>query len=207
LTGSLSNQQVTLALARQHGQPSALAQGAQQAWQAVAQVRRSLLGQVTQHVADLVQHGVVGRQHLGVAAAILAEFLLGALQAAAQLQVFGVADRQEVGDRPLQEGQAVVAQAHVGDDLGIEQADRVAGDGVAEAGMELLGHRGPADHAARLADRDLQPGLGQVEGADQPVVPPADDHRVAGLGGGHGRSPRSVGRRLLYDRIIGKGKW
>ena len=44
--------------------------------------------------------------------------------------------------------------------------------------MEFLGHRRPADHAPPLEHRHLQPGAGQVEGADEAIVPPADDDDV-----------------------------
>ena len=166
-------------------QPAALAQGPQQAWQAVAQIGRGLLGQAAQHVADLVKHGVIGRQRFGVAIGELGEFGLGALQPAAQLQVAGLVDRQEVGDRPLDNAQAVAVQAHVGDHLRIEQADRVAGHRVAKAGMEFLGHRRAADHRPGLADRHLQARPGQIPGADQAVVATADDDRVPRLSTRH----------------------
>ena len=56
------------------------------------------------------------------------------------------------------------------DHLGLEQADRVAGDRIAEAGMELLGHRRAADDVAPLEHAHLEPGAGEVEGADEAVV-------------------------------------
>src|SRR5690606_42108262 len=55
----------------------------------------------------------------------------------------------------------------------------VAGRGVAESRMEFLSHRRPADHAAPLQHHDLQPALRQPPGADQPVVPAADDDDVS----------------------------
>ena len=69
-------------------------------------------------------------------------------------------------------------QLHVGDHLGIEQADRIAGDGVAEARVELLGDRRAADDAAPLQHPHLVAGPRQIEGADEAVVAAADDEGV-----------------------------
>jgi hypothetical protein len=44
--------------------------------------------------------------------------------------------------------------------------------------MELLGHRRAADHRAAFEHAYPQPGAGEVERADQPVVAAADDQRV-----------------------------
>src|SRR5258706_8129401 len=44
--------------------------------------------------------------------------------------------------------------------------------------MELLRHRRAADHVPTLEHRHLQPRPGQVEGADQAVVPPADQDHI-----------------------------
>ena len=52
----------------------------------------------------------------------------------------------------------------------------------AEAGHDLLGHRGAAEHVARLQDEGLQAGAGEVRRAHQPVVAAADDDRVVALG-------------------------
>ena len=110
---------------------------------------------------------------------------------------------------PLDDRQAVPRQVHVGDDLGVEQADRVAGDRVAEAGMELLGHRRAADDAAPLQHRDLQAGAGEIEGADEAVVAAADDDDVPLVHAGnveHGRSftpnsPRRGAARSLFRNL------
>ncbi len=82
----------------------------------------------------------------------------------------------------MDDPQALARQVHVGDHLGVQQRDRVAGDGVAEAGVELLGHRRAADDVAALQHRHLQSGAGEIEGADQPVVAAADDDDVALVG-------------------------
>src|SRR3546814_14538307 len=63
------------------------------------------------------------------------------------------------------------------DERRLEQADRVAGDRIAEAGMKLLGHRSAADDVARLDDPYLQTRLREIEGADEAVVAGTDDER------------------------------
>ena len=68
-------------------------------------------------------------------------------------------------------------QIHVVDHALVQQADRVAGNGVAKPGMKFLGHRGAADHAAALAHRNTHAGARQVEGADESVMAAADDDR------------------------------
>src|SRR3546814_4473274 len=71
----------------------------------------------------------------------------------------------------------MIGELHVGDDLRLEQADRVAGDRIAEAGMKLLGHRSAADDVARLDDPYLQTRFREIEGADEAVVAGTDDER------------------------------
>src|SRR5690606_2813363 len=98
---------------------------------------------------------------------------------AAEAKTAPVGQRQEVRIRPLDHAQAVPGQVQVGDDPGIEQADRVAGGGVAEARVELLGDRGTADDAPAFQHPRLQPGRGEVRRAYQAVVTTADDQDVA----------------------------
>ena len=44
--------------------------------------------------------------------------------------------------------------------------------------MEFLGHRRAADDVAAFEHADLQPRAREIEGADQAVMPAADDQRV-----------------------------
>ena len=75
----------------------------------------------------------------------------------------------------------MLRQLELADDLGAEQADDVARDAEPEAGEDLLGDRGAAEHVALLEDERLQAGPGEVGGADEPVVTAADDDRVVAL--------------------------
>ena len=47
--------------------------------------------------------------------------------------------------------------------------------------MEFLRHRRAADDMPALEHGDLQPGRGEIGGADQPVMPAADDDDVGAL--------------------------
>src|SRR3546814_12492800 len=85
-------------------------------------------------------------------------------------QITAVLLRQEVADRPLDHAIAMIGELHVGDDFGLEQADGVARDRVAEPRRELLGHRGAADDVARLEDADAQSRAREIKGADEAVV-------------------------------------
>ena len=67
---------------------------------------------------------------------------------------------------------------HVGDDFGLEQADGVACDRVAKAGVEFFGDGRAADDITALDDADFQPGAGQIEGADEAVVARTDNDRI-----------------------------
>jgi len=88
-------------------------------------------------------------------------------------------ERQQVGQGTLQDAQAVLGETQIGDDPRVEQADRVAGDRIAEARVELLGHRRAADDMAALQHGNRQTGPRQIAGACQAIVTAADDDGVA----------------------------
>ena len=69
-------------------------------------------------------------------------------------------------------------QAQVADDLGVQQADRVTRGGVAEAGVEFLGHGGAAQDGAALEYADPEAAFGEVAGAGEAVVAAADDDHI-----------------------------
>jgi hypothetical protein len=100
----------------------------------------------------------------------------------------------------------VLGEAHVGNDLRLEQADGVAGDRVAEARVELLGHRGAADHVAALEQAHLEPGAGEVERADRAVVAGADDEGVVLLGHITFRPAPSSSSRTCFGTHLSAGE-
>src|SRR6187401_2224749 len=69
-------------------------------------------------------------------------------------------------------------QSQVTDHLRMQQADGVAGGGVAEAGMEFLGDGRAAEDVAAFEQRDGQAFARQVGGTGQAVVAGADDGDV-----------------------------
>ncbi len=73
---------------------------------------------------------------------------------------------------------AVPLQLEFVDHLGPQQAHGVRGDGVAIAGMELLGHRGAAEHGAPLEHERPQARAAEVGGGGEAVVAAADDDGI-----------------------------
>src|SRR3546814_12058044 len=70
-----------------------------------------------------------------------------------------------------------------------------------EAGEEVLGHRRAAGEAGALQHPYLQPGAGEVGGADQAVVAAADDEDVAACRAHSpivGASEAAAGSRSLF---------
>ena len=74
--------------------------------------------------------------------------------------------------------QAETRQIEVAHDLGAQQAADIGAVGVGPARLELAADRGPADPGGLLDHQHLEPGLGQIAGRGQPVVPGADDDGV-----------------------------
>ncbi len=94
-----------------------------------------------------------------------------------------VGQGQEVLHRPFDDLEAMLGEAQVLDDLGIEEADGVAGSRVAKAGVEFFGDGGAAHDRTSLEDADREPGFRQVTGAGQAVVTAANDDRIKSLRG------------------------
>ena len=158
--------------------PSAVDQRAQP----FADIGRNAKREVAEQFSDIFERVIISGQRLGIARAELAELGLRAFEPAAELQIAAIFLRQEIADRPLDHAIAVIGEAHVGDHLGLEQADRITRDRVAEPRREFLGHGGAADDVARLDDAHLEPCAREVKGADEAVVAGADDQRVISFG-------------------------
>ena len=188
LTRALGEDVEQIALGRQVkvGERPALPGRRDQRGKATTDIGRHLQRQVAQHIGDLLEGGIVSRIGFRVFLGKARKFGLGPPRATAQLQIV-VGEREEVADRPLDHAVAVIVQLHVRDHLGAQQADGVAGGGIAEAGVEFLGHRRAADHMAAFQHPHTHPRAGKVEGAGQAVVATADDQGVVMLG--HGLFP------------------
>ena len=66
----------------------------------------------------------------------------------------------------------------IADDCRVQKRDGVGGDGIAEAGMKLLGHRRAADLRPALEHGDFEAGHGEIGGGDEAVMAAADDDDV-----------------------------
>ena len=143
-----------------------------------ADVGRRDAEHAAQDGGDAVEHRVVARQRVGVAAGEPGDLRLRGGETAAHLQEAALRQRQEVREWALAHDEPVRGEVQVARDLRVEQADRVARRRVAEARVELLGDRGAAHDGPALDDAHRKPGGGQVRGADEPVVAAAEDDRV-----------------------------
>ena len=145
------------------------------------------------HADDFLQRGRVGVVILRILPGVTRNLPLRQPAPAGE-QIILADRRQEIVDLSEHDLQAMFVEPHVADDLRIEQADRVARRRVAEARMEFLGHRRPADDVPRFQHGHLVAALGQVEGAGQGIVPRPDHQDVAASGRGHSGS---IAARLL----------
>ena len=148
-----------------------------QVGKAAAGIGRRAKQPLPDHTDHRVQRRRIGVVIRRVGRAVAGDLPLGEAAAAGE-QIVGSERRQEIVDLAEHDLEAMLVEPHVADDLGVEQADRVARRRVAEAGMEFLGHRGAADDAARFEDRHLEAARGEIISADQAVMAGADDQHV-----------------------------
>src|SRR6185295_6133213 len=87
-------------------------------------VRRRLEHSAAQYVGDCFDGPVVVRQPFGVARAKPREFALRGLESAADFQV-SIFERQKIGERPLDDAQAVLRESQLADHLRLQQAHGV----------------------------------------------------------------------------------
>ena len=85
-------------------------------------------------------------------------------------------------DRPVAE----VVQPQVGDDLRLQHRDDVGGPRDPGSRPDLLGHARAAENRSPLEHDNVEPGVRQIRGGGETVVPPAHDDRVVARGGGPG---------------------
>src|ERR1035441_9070347 len=78
--------------------------------------------------------------------------------------------------------QPMLLQLHVTHNAGQNRTRRVRECRTAKSGMELIGHRGPADLRVALKYQRSVARLSQVERGDQPIVAAANDDDIAPLG-------------------------
>ena len=92
-------------------------------------------------------------------------------------QVVAVRHRRERAVE-RQDLEAVPRQVELADDLRPQQRHDVRADGELEAGEDLFGDRGAADHVPALEHEHLASRAREIRGSGEAVVPAADDDHV-----------------------------
>jgi len=146
-------------------------------WRRAQKRRAHQLGQRRHPFAVGVNAFCVAQREFG-------DFSLGAT--AAGNQIVPVVQRKEVLRQAIDDAKAMPLQLKIGDDLGIEQRDRVGRDRIAKARMEFFRDRRAAHHVAPLDNAHFQSCRREIVGADEAVMPRADDEDVGVVLSGHG---------------------
>ena len=109
----------------------------------------------------------------------------------------------ERGDKilraPLDNLQSVRRELEIGNHLGVQQAHRVGGGGVAKARQKFFRDCGAADDAPSFQDFDLQPRHGEIGGTGEPVVTRTDDDDVISLHIARSTAALCATKRLLHQ--------
>src|SRR3974390_1280935 len=93
-------------------------------------------------------------------------------------QISAVRRGKEILRAPLDDLQAMSKETKIGDDPGVQQADRVCRNRVSEARKDLLGDASSSYNCSLLDDFDLKPCHPEIRGAGKTVVTRADDDDV-----------------------------
>ena len=129
------------------------------------------------------------------------EVLLRLLDRVAEHDVVAAPERTEhVGGG--QHLEAVAAEIEVGDHLRVQQAHQVAEHAEPEAGDDLLGDRGPADHVAALEHDGAQSRAREVAAAHESVVAATEDDGVVAVGHWNPPVARRRQRKLYWGRFF-----
>ena len=112
---------------------------------AASRVRRRREEKIAQHIGHALEHCVIRRERIGVAAREFGELRLRGGKTAADDQVTMVRKRQEVRHGPRDDRKPMTREIEIADHLRVQQADRVARRRIAESRMEFLGDRGAAE--------------------------------------------------------------
>jgi hypothetical protein len=180
LAGAAREQLVHRALRGQRQGAKGVADGERGAHVAPAmQVRRWRAGeQRAQQVDGLADVRVERGEPRAVVAAAGRERLRGVARAGTDREASAVRFEHHVLQRSLEDREAVLGEAQVLLDAGMQQAHGVAGGRVAEAGVEFLGDRGASGDAPAFVQGDPKAGRREVRGAGQAVVARPDDGDV-----------------------------
>ena len=86
--------------------------------------------------------------------------------------------REKILRATLDDFEPVLKKIEVGDDFGMQKADGVCRDRVAETGIKFLGYRSPSDNPSPLENLDSKTRHAEVSSAGESVVAPSDDHDI-----------------------------
>src|SRR5262249_4142509 len=170
------------------------------------QVWRRLQHERAQQIGSRVELTGEGRILFGIATA---EFRNVAFRAALSgKEVPAIQSWKEVLCPTHDNPQSVLQEAKIGDDLRVQQAHGIGGDGISETRMKLFRDRGATHEWSPFEDLDFQPCHAEVGCAGQPIVTCADDddvvclHRGRLAKGASAQSGMGHGRALLHESSI-----
>ncbi len=170
--------QVALAGALKAREPPAQSERAQPGAPTSSQIGRRFENKGAQRIRSGFDGAVVIGQALRVTRRKSGQLPLRIGKCRSQPERAAVGQRQEIRERTLDDVQAVIGEPELAYDFRIEEAHRVGGSGVAEAGCEFLGDGRAADDGAALEHPYLETGAGEIARAHQAVVTAADDDDV-----------------------------
>jgi hypothetical protein len=140
-------------------------------------VGRRRVDQRRDQLGDAAEVGLEARVGSRVALGESGDLPAGRLDVVVQVEPFPVREEGEAGAGEI-DGDPPLVQPQVPPDGIAQQTEHEGAGRGTEAGRELLGHAGSADDLASLQHHRAQARPRQVEGGDEAVVPPADDHGV-----------------------------
>ena len=144
--------------------------------------RRGAPGEPAQQVGRPLDRRAIGGERVGIAGRQPGHLGVPFGRVIGHQEARSVRLRQEVGGPAMDDLEAVPGQIEIAEDAGIEQADGVGGQRVAEAGVEFGGGDGAADRRPALQHPHGQAGPCQIGGRDEAVMAAADDHHVERFG-------------------------
>ena len=146
---------------------------------AADEIRRRLQDELAQEIGGGVEFPVECVIPLAVGATELGDVASGATLRSKEISA--IQRGNEILRAALDDLQAVLGEAKIGDDLWIQQADRICRDRVPEPRKEFLGDRRSAHDRSPLEDLDLDTCHAEIGGAGEPVVTRTDDDDIIAL--------------------------
>ena len=125
-------------------------------------VGRRFEEQPLQYACGTVERFVISGQARGILFGELRNSGLAAGEAIGHHEGAALVDGPEVGDGAFHDLEPVPMEIEVADDLRVEQAHRIRGNGIAETGMKLFGVCGAAHVRVLFQNHHVEAGRGQI---------------------------------------------